>query len=112
MKIYWFAWQIPEFADMPKSEAIRINRIYFFKSYLHFGHWIGMGVFAAAISIWDWMIQEALPFMLDVPFISERLELLLLVFWSGVGGFFYVQIVIATIRHIYRRDMKAKGNRG
>ena len=107
MKIYISFSQIPEFKNLSKREVSRVSRIYYFKSFLHWGHWLAFGLTITCVMIWGWIVEEMLPSVLQVS-ASDAVSILLLIFWSALGGFVYFQIVTHAIRHLYCRDQNIK----
>jgi hypothetical protein len=107
MKIYMSFSQIPEFKNLSKREISRVSRIYYFKSFLHWRHWLAFGLAITCITIWYWIVEDMLPSVLQVS-TSESISILLLIFWSALGGSVYFQIVTDAIRHLYCRDQNIK----
>jgi hypothetical protein len=103
MKIYTSVKQIPEFKDMSRWELFKVSRLYYVKSFLHWGPWLGLSLLVACIFIWYWIVEGILPSILHMP-TPENISILLLAFWSAFGGSIYFQFVAHTIRYLYRRD--------
>jgi hypothetical protein len=107
MKIYKSYSQIPEFKGLSKWEVYKVSRVYYLKSFLHWAHWIAFGLVITCIMIWYWVVEYMLPYIFHLR-TPETISLLLLIFWSAIGGFLYGQIITHTIRYLYCRDQKIK----
>lgn len=107
MKIYMSYNQIPEFKDLSRQEISKMGSVYYFKSFLHWRHWLALCLLITCIVIWHRIIEDLLPFLFHTP-TSESVSILLLIFWSAFGSFVYYQIVVREIRRLYCRDQNIK----
>ena len=103
MKIYLSIKSIPEFQGLPHAQRLKKYRLYYIKSFGHWGQWIGLSLAVFFIYAGMWLADVAFPRFLGIQF-SGIGDFIFTIFFILLGAITYQVCVLGTIAYLAKGE--------
>lgn len=96
MKIYFSLKSIPEFQGLSQAESLKKYRVYYLKSFGHWGQWLGLGLTILFIWAGYWVAEVLFPvfFVFQLSgFVNFGMKMLFVVLAALIYQVFVLRVI-------------------